>query len=66
MKKITLGNYSNGQEEFFVQKILKGIVYLFTKTGIKFLNAKRNSTIEIGEKTLNDFYKNELSDFKKN
>lgn len=66
MKRITLGNYSDGQEEFFVQKILKGIVHLFTRTGVKFLNAKKNTTIEIGEDNLNDFYNNELKDFKKN
>jgi hypothetical protein len=66
MKKIKFGNYSNGQEEFFVKKIINGIVYLFTRTGVKFLNAKKNSAIKIGEENLNDFYNNELKDFKKN
>jgi hypothetical protein len=63
MKKLTLGKYSNGKEEFNVTKIENGFAHLYSDTGVPFLRAGKRKHIEIGESSLMSFLERELDDF---
>jgi hypothetical protein len=63
MANLKTGKYSNGIEEFNVDTIMDENVFLSTRSGVKFLNAKSNINIEIGKDLLESFLDRELDDF---
>jgi hypothetical protein len=63
MAILKIGKYSNGIEEFNVEIIKDKKAYLSTRSGVKFLKAKRNINIEIGKDSLESFLDTELKGF---
>jgi hypothetical protein len=63
MAKLRLGKYSNGIEKFSVDSIEKNKAILFTTTGVQFLRAKQNQTIEMPQDSPESFLDDEMQGF---